>query len=240
MLLLQFLLNSLVELELRPFFQKKKTRTAPHLYVAMSYAVFIPSDAKKQLAFAMKRAASLVPDLYAVDADYALSELCKDEHKLEKVLLSREFHVSLGRPVAVQVHQIDSFIAMLRQKFQSQQRYWMEFNKWEHFVNDDCTRLFLSLEVTRTGLPEISKQILMVDEIYRLHGLPEFYKNPRPHISLVWALGDISGKLKQAIKDIEKYQSSMTSLQKCNVRCKFSRVVCKVGKKVHDICKVAD
>jgi U6 snRNA phosphodiesterase len=50
-----------------------------------------------------------VPDLYAVDADYVLSELCKDEHKLEKVLLSREFHVSLGRPVAVQVHQIDSF-----------------------------------------------------------------------------------------------------------------------------------
>jgi hypothetical protein len=34
-------------------------------------------------------------------------------------------------------------------------RYWMEFNKWEHFVNDDCTRSFLSLKVTRTGLPEV-------------------------------------------------------------------------------------
>jgi U6 snRNA phosphodiesterase len=74
------------------------------------------------VALAMRRAASLVPDLYSVDADYALSELCKDEQKLEKVLLGREFHVSLGRPVAVQVHQIDSFVAMLRQKFQSQQR----------------------------------------------------------------------------------------------------------------------
>lgn len=88
----------------------------------MPYAVVIPSDARKKLALDMKRAASLVPDLYAVDADYALSELCKDEQKLEKVLLSREFHVSLGRPVAVQVHQIDSFVAMLRQRFQSQQR----------------------------------------------------------------------------------------------------------------------
>nr|CAB3505118.1 unnamed protein product [Digitaria exilis] len=83
---------------------------AVHVYIP----VVIPSDAKKQLALAMKRAASLVPDLYAVDADYALSELCKDEQKLEKVLLSREFH--------------------------------------------------------------ISKQILMVDEVYRRHGLPEFYK----------------------------------------------------------------
>ena len=63
-----------------------------------------------------------LPDLYAVDADYALSELCKDEQKLEKVLLGREFHVSLGRTVGIQVHQIDSLVAMLRQKFQAHQR----------------------------------------------------------------------------------------------------------------------
>ncbi|KAL6633869.1 hypothetical protein ACP70R_026540 [Stipagrostis hirtigluma subsp. patula] len=240
--------------------QGSRVRSFPHVegnYALHVYIpVAIPSEARKQLALAMKKAASLVPDLYAVDADYALSELCKDEQKLEKVLLSREFHVSLGRPVAIQVHQIDSFVAMLRQKFQSQKSltistdgeafihdensYWMEFNKWEHFVNDDCTRSFLSLEVTRTGLLEISKQIVMVDEVYRLHGLPEFYKNPRPHISLVWALGDISCRLKQAIKDIEKHQSSKCSSQKYNVRCKFSRIVCKVGKKVYDICKIAD
>ncbi|KAL6911704.1 hypothetical protein ACP4OV_000509 [Aristida adscensionis] len=160
--------------------QGSRVRSFPHVegnYALHVYIpVVIPSDARKHLALAMKRAASLVPDLYAVDADYALSELCKDEQKLVKVLLSREFHVSLGRPVALQVHQIDSFVAMLRQKFQSQKSYWMEFNKWEHFVNDDCTRSFLSLEVTRTGLLEISRQILMVDEVYRLHGLPEFYK----------------------------------------------------------------
>uniref|UniRef100_A0A0E0GAH0 U6 snRNA phosphodiesterase 1 n=1 Tax=Oryza nivara TaxID=4536 RepID=A0A0E0GAH0_ORYNI len=192
--------------------------------------VVIPSDAKKHLALVMRRAASFVPDLYAIDADYALSELCKDEQKLEKVLLSREFHV----------HQIESLVAMLRQKFRSQQRYWMDFNKWEHFVNDDCTRSFLSLEVTSTGLPEISKQITMVDDVYRLHGLPEFYKNPRPHISLAWALGDVSCKLKQAIKEIEKSQSSLGTSQKSNLRCKFSHVVCKIGKKVYDICKLAD
>jgi hypothetical protein len=31
----------------------------------------------------------------------------------------------------------------------------MDFNKWEYFVNDDSTRSFLSVEVTRTGLPEV-------------------------------------------------------------------------------------
>lgn len=223
--------------------QGSRIRSFPHVegnYALHVYIpVVIPFDARKQLTLVMRRAASLVPDLYAVDADYALSELCKDEQKLEKVLLGREFHVSLGRTVGIQVHQIDSLVAMLRQKFQSQQRYWMDFNKWEHFVNDDSTRSFLSLEVTRTGLPEISKQIHMVDEVYRLHGLPEFYKNPRPHISLVWALGDISSKLKQATKEIEKIQNSISSSKNCNLRCNFSRVVCKVGKKVYDICKIA-
>lgn len=224
--------------------QGSRIRSFPHVegnYALHVYIpVVIPFDARKQLTIVMRRAASLVPDLYAVDADYALAELCKDEQKLEKVLLAREFHVSLGRTVAIQVHQIDSIVAMLRQKFQSQQRYWMDFTKWEHFVNDDSTRSFLSLEVTRTGLSEISKQVHMVDEVYRLHGLPEFYKNPRPHISLVWALGDISSKLKQATKEIENFQNSVNSYKNCNLRCKFSRVVCKVGKKVYDICQAVD
>jgi Uncharacterised conserved protein len=34
-------------------------------------------------------------------------------------------------------------------------RYWMEFDKWEVFVNDDSTRSFLSLEITGTGLQEV-------------------------------------------------------------------------------------
>lgn len=34
-------------------------------------------------------------------------------------------------------------------------RYWIDFNKWEVFVNDDCTRTFLSVEVTTSGLNEV-------------------------------------------------------------------------------------
>jgi len=224
--------------------QGSRIRSFPHVegkYALHVYIpVVIPLAARKQLTLVMRRAASLVPDLFAVDADYALLDLCKDELKLERVLLGREFHVSLGRTVGIQVHQIDSIVAMLRQKFQSQQRYCMDFNKWEHFVNDDSTRSFLSLEVTKTGLLEISKQIHLVDEVYRLHGLPEFYKNPRPHISLVWALGDVSSKLKQATREIENFQNSISSSKNCNLRCNFSGIVCKVGKKVYDICKIAD
>lgn len=34
-------------------------------------------------------------------------------------------------------------------------RYWIDFSKWEVFVNDDCTRTFLSLEVVTGGLLEV-------------------------------------------------------------------------------------
>ena len=35
-------------------------------------------------------------------------------------------------------------------------RYWIDFNKWEVFVNDDQTCSFLSLEVVTGGLAEVS------------------------------------------------------------------------------------
>lgn len=68
-----------------------------------------------------------------------------------------------------------------------EQRYWMEFDKWEHFVNDDCTRSFLSLEVTKTGLAEVclyelcSFQLRYASVILRsyetdLMWLPSFYR----------------------------------------------------------------
>ncbi|KAE9465065.1 hypothetical protein C3L33_03027, partial [Rhododendron williamsianum] len=46
--------------------------------------------------------------------------------------------------------------------------YLIDFSEWEVFVNDDCTRSFLSVE--------IKKQIQAVNEVYKLHNLPEFYK----------------------------------------------------------------
>ncbi|GLT55379.1 hypothetical protein SLA2020_285080 [Shorea laevis] len=87
----------------------------------------------------------------------------------------------------------------LEQKLQFQKRYWIDFSKLQVFVNDDHTRTFLSIEVITGGLAEIKKQIHAVNEVYRLHKLPEFYKDPRPHISVAWALGDISDSLQRGV-----------------------------------------
>jgi hypothetical protein len=72
---------------------------------------------------------------------------------------------------------------MLRNKFRCQKQFWMEFGSWEVFTNDEHTRSFLSLEIVAMGNPEIKKQVSLVDEVYKLHNLPAFYK-----ISIIWKL----------------------------------------------------
>lgn len=94
-------------------------------------------------------------------------------------------------------------VHMLRQKLKGEKRFSVEFSSWEVFVNDDRTRTFLSLEVLATGYAEvrfscfsenqhiflvfnlmlkldiflqIRKQVSLVDDVYRLHSLPTFYK----------------------------------------------------------------
>lgn len=234
--------NSLVPLDSLPTSQVNRVRSFPHVegnYALHVYIpVHIPSATRKELASFLNKFTALVPTLHAVDVDVPLSGLLKDEALLEKVVLGREFHISLGRTVPLRVHQINSMVSMLRQKLQFQRRYLIDFNKWEIFANDDSTRTFMSLEVVGGGLAQIRKQIQAVNEVYKLHNLPEFYKDPRPHISVAWALGEIRDTLKRMVEEeMKKYKAGSNPQQKCIFTSKFSGIFCKIGNKMHEICK---
>ncbi|XP_028786258.1 U6 snRNA phosphodiesterase-like isoform X2 [Neltuma alba] len=224
--------NSLDSQDLLQTVQRSRVRSFPHVDVC------IPFQSKKELAAFLKKVSSQEPSLHAVDVDLPLNILHKNEEKLERAVLGREFHISLGRTVPIRVHQIDSMVSMLRQKLQTQQGYWIDFSKWEIFVNDDHTRTFLSLEVVQGGLREITKQIEVVNGVYKLHNLPEFYKDPRPHISLAWALGDIGHSLKKVVEEIIKSHATEEFVKKCAFTYKFKRIKCKIGCKTYKICKV--
>lgn len=224
--------------------QAKRIRSFPHVegnYALHVYIpVVIPLAARKMLLPVLKRITSLVPGLHAVDVDIPLDDMCKEDQKLEQVVLGRELHISLGRTVPIRIHQIDSIVAMLKQKFNCQKSYWIEFTKWEVFLNDDQTRSFILLEITGEGLPQICKQIQIVDNVYRLHGLPEYYKDPRPHISLAWALGDNRDVLSQAIDGLAKNQAYRIGWDRPIFTCKFNGIDCRVGKKCYKICRIPD
>ncbi|XP_057482780.1 uncharacterized protein LOC130769573 isoform X1 [Actinidia eriantha] len=234
--------NSLGALDYLQSGQPSRVRSFPHVegnYALHVYIpVRIPPTPKKELAQILKKVSSLVPGLNAIDIDIPLNVLCSDDLKLEQVALGREFHISLGRTVPIRVHQIDSVAAMLRQKLQFQKRYLIDFSKLEVFVNDDCTHSFLSVEVLRKGLTEITKQIQAVNEVYKLHNLPEFYEDPRPHISIAWASGDISDLLKRVVKEAAKRCTGFGGYaQKHIFTYKFSGIDCKIGAKTYKICK---
>ncbi|KAL5858966.1 hypothetical protein ACOSQ4_000262 [Xanthoceras sorbifolium] len=224
--------------------QPSRVRSFPHVegnYAVHVYIpVFIPSAPKKEMTQFLKKVSAVAPGLHVVDVDVPLNSLYKDDSKLQQLALGREFHISLGRTVPIRVHQIDSIVPMLRQKLQSQRRYWIDFSTWEVFVNDDCTRTFLSIEVITGGLLEITKQIQVVNEVYKLHNLPEFYKDARPHISLAWALGDVHSSLKRVVEEEIKRLSVEGTLQKRIFSVKFSGIQCKIGNKTYNICKFSD
>ncbi|XP_068331127.1 uncharacterized protein [Pyrus communis] len=236
--------NSFGFLDFSPSAQPSRVRNFAHVegnYAVHVYIpVHIPPAPRKEMALFLNKLASLVPGLHAVDVDVPLDVLRKDERKLEQVALGREFHISLGRTVPIRVHQIDSLVTMLRQKLQIQRRYWIDFSKWEAFVNDDQTRTFVSIEVIAAGLAEITKQIQAVNEVYKLHNLPEFYKDPRPHISVAWALGDISNSLKKVVEEERRRSTFGGSLQKCIFTSKFNGIECRIGSKTHKICKFSE
>ncbi|XP_058207479.1 uncharacterized protein LOC131320698 isoform X2 [Rhododendron vialii] len=234
--------NSLGTLDYWQGGQPSRVRSFPHVegnYALHVYIpVRIPPTPKKELTQFLKRVSSLVPGLNAIDVDIPLEVLCPDDLKLEQVSLGRVFHISLGRTVPIRVHQIESVVAMLRQKLQFQRRYLIDFSEWEVFVNDDCTRSFLSVEVRKEGLAEIKKQIQAVNEVYKLHNLPEFYKDPRPHISIAWGMGDISDLLKRVVVEALKEFTGLRGYAgKCIFTCKFSGINCKIGNKAYEICK---
>ncbi|KAL2921210.1 U6 snRNA phosphodiesterase [Bienertia sinuspersici] len=222
--------------------QPTRVRSFPHVegnYALHVYIpVHVPQSSRKDAAQFLKKVSSNFPGLHVVDADIPLNTLQNDGQKLENNALGREFHISLGRTVPIRVHQIDSVVNMLRQKLQFQKQYWIDFNKWEVFVNDDHTRAFISIEVTTGGLSEITKQIQAVNQVYRLHNLPEFYKNPRPHISLTWALGDSSDLLRRIVEETKKHLDVEGSLPKRVFTVKFSGIECKIGQKTYTICKM--
>ncbi|KAL8171253.1 hypothetical protein V2J09_023057 [Rumex salicifolius] len=237
--------NSFGGFELPEEVQPCRVRNFPHVEGNYALHIFIPvhvpQATKKELSQFLKRISSQVPDLHVVDVDIPLKTLCNDIEKLEQVVLGREFHISLGRTVPIRVHQIDTVVSMLRQRLQSYKQYWIDFDKWRVFVNDDRTRSFISMEVVGGGLPEITKQIHAVDVVYRLHNLPEFYKDPRPHISLAWALGDASDLLQRVILQEMKRKASVGGFsQKRLFTVKFGGILCKIGNKTYNICKVPE
>ncbi|CAK9870110.1 unnamed protein product [Sphagnum jensenii] len=219
--------------------QGRRVRTFPHVEGNFSLHVFIPvalsTVVRSKLVPYLRKAAELFPGLQSMEEDFV-------SPSPRGISLANEYHISLGRTVPIRIHQIDTIVSMLRNKFRGQKQFWMEFGSWEVFINDEHTRSFLSLEIVAVGNPEIKKQVSLVDEVYKLHNLPAFYKNPRPHISLAWALGDVTEPLVAVAAELNRLMENgemgvvgVRAERKWLWSSHASRVECKIGQKLFPI-----
>ncbi|KAH8486538.1 hypothetical protein H0E87_025520 [Populus deltoides] len=224
--------------------QSSRIRSFPHVQGNYALHVYIPVNIppalKKEVVQFLNRISLVVPGLHVVDADVPLDILCKDDHKLEQVALEASVSKRVSFDKLKHKFLLCGNANFFLETMFCRSRYWIDFNKWEVFVNDDKTRTFLSLEVVTGGLAEITKQIQSVNDVYKLHNLPEFYKDPRPHISLAWALGDVSDVLKREVVNEMKRSSAGGSIMKRVFSCKFSGIECSIGKKTYKISKFLD
>jgi len=102
------------------------------------------------------------------------------------------FHISLSRVVTLRHHQIQPFVDFLSKtvRFFSQGNCVATLGDYELYRNDDRSRSFVSLNV-RDGVDVVLALIELVNSTMKQFNCPLYYKNPQPHATFAWTLGNL-------------------------------------------------
>ena len=111
-------------------------------------------------------------------------------------------HISLSRTVPTRREQREALLGALSRKLQGGATavggpFSLTFKGLEVFENDEGTRCFVAFALSG-GLRSVLHLISSVDEAFRELGLPEYYPEPRPHLSFAWAEGALAPALRRA------------------------------------------
>ncbi|TGZ60526.1 hypothetical protein CRM22_008477, partial [Opisthorchis felineus] len=127
-----------------------------------------------------------------------LSALHLSEHPLWQCLHSvDDVHVSLSKTWPLRYHWIDSLEDKLRNTFQNLSRFDIRFSGLELFINEERSRSFIGLILSRESSEHLKPIVASVDHCVHAFCGPGYYKNPRFHASLLWCNGDLECKLKE-------------------------------------------
>eukprot|EP00899_Mesostigma_viride_P025815 jgi/Mesvir1/6418/Mv19509-RA.2 len=147
-------------------------------------------------------------------------------------------HISLSHVVPVRMPQIESLIAVLRRHLEGRtgrpsgrprggSKYAAQLATFDVLVNEEGTRSFLALMVAEGKGP-----VQAVNEAFTLHGLPQFYEDPRPHVSIAWLPGNKAPQLSRVAARLSQ-QFPPAQLQGCRagLAVEVFTVKCKVGQR---------
>ena len=75
------------------------------------------------------------------------------------------------------------------------------------------------------------------DRAFQEHGLQTFHKEPRPHVSLMWALGSSSQRLVALSQQVQ--DGMVPTLQGCVWETDVTKIECRIGQRVHALWEAA-
>ena len=90
---------------------------------------------------------------------------------------------------------------------------------------------------TRFVWVQVCRAIRRTDRAFAEHGLQLFHNDPRPHVSLMWALGSMSQRLVALSQEVQAGLSA--ALQEHPWECDVAKIECRVGQRVYAVWEAA-
>lgn len=108
-------------------------------------------------------------------------------------------HVSLSHTAPAAGSQLESLLRMLTAAAWRLAPFALDLRRLACLANEDASLAFLAIEGQGAG-GAFARAVRAVDAVFRRHGLPTFYAEPRPHVSVAWVPGDALERLEAVLK----------------------------------------
>lgn len=233
-----------------------RIRNFPHVQGNYATHVYIQVDIPQRCCGALRalqdalQAACPVPcnPLVVLSPDYEDGR-CIFEKSLAPGLQSKpaSYHISLSRTVAIRSQQIKSLLAQLRHQLRRLKRFPVKIASQNMMVleNDERTCTFVALSVAVNGSEHptnpLERAMDAVSNAFQYHGLPRYYEDPRPHVSIGWMLGaqsqQVTGDVLSAHPGVSDAHQHLHNL---NWAFEPAEVICKIGQKCHVVWHAAE
>lgn len=121
-------------------------------------------------------------------------------------------HISLSRTLKCRFQWIKPLYTHIRQGVYAHKPFLVSFNRFAIYENDERTTVFLAVDVDlgQNELVELTKRVNLSLDLFRL---PNYYTNPKFHISLAWApisrKTDLQNVLPTLQRELDEYCTSV-------------------------------
>jgi hypothetical protein len=169
------------------------------------------------------------------------------------------FHLSLSRTAPARPHQAASLAAALRRGLRRAPPppALALAARAEVFVNAERTRTFVAVSVSADGGAVVAssaaaagpsaaaaaaaaadpllRAIAAASDAFQRHGLPRYYDDPRPHVSVAWALGDRGAELRAALGGDASARGAAAALSRARWRAAPAAALLKLGRRAVEV-----